>query len=70
MQDLQPPSNKSELNSFLRICNVYGLVVPHSVCLSALLNKMLKKGDPRTFDTLTQKEHDAIATYRIRRYQQ
>lgn len=64
--NLKSPRNETGLKLFLRLCNVYRRIVPNLAFKAAPLNGKLKKGEERTFDTLTTKEYEAFATLRNR----
>lgn len=60
--DLSPRGNLAEPKLFLGWYNVYRQFVPIFTAIAALLNEELKKGQPRTFHTPTQEEHDTLVT--------
>lgn len=48
-RDIRTPTNISGLNSFLELCNVYGLV-PIFLEIDATLNAKLKRGHTKSFE--------------------
>lgn len=49
LHQAQPPTNKTQLRSFLGLCNVYRRFIDDFAKLAHPLNKLLKKGAPDSF---------------------
>ena len=49
LRDAKPPSSKTELRSFLGMCNVYRRFISEFTNWARPLNKLLKKGEPDQF---------------------
>jgi hypothetical protein len=56
------PSTRTELRSFLGMCNVYRRFLPVFARISSPLTDMLKKGEPDTFVELTNARQEAFST--------
>jgi transposase InsO family protein len=54
------PQTRTELRSFLGMCNVYRKFVPHFAKKAAPLTELLKKGQPTEFDQLSQDQAQAF----------
>ena len=50
LRDAKPPSSKTELRSFLGMCNVYRRFIAEFTNWARPLNKLLKKGEPDQFE--------------------
>jgi len=59
LRQAEPPKNKTQLRSFLGLCNVYRRFIDDFTGLAHPLNKLLKKGTPDTF-TLDAEQRDAF----------
>lgn len=59
VEQFKPLRTTTDIRSFLGLCNVFRRFVPNFSRVAAPLNKKLKKGQPSTFDELTQEEHGA-----------
>ena len=55
------PSTRTELRSFLGMCNVYRKFVSGFAKIAAPLTDMLRKGEPDTFDDLTEAQAHAFS---------
>ena len=60
VQELHPPKTVTQLRSFLGLCNVYRRFVPNFARIAHPLNAMLKKGEPKSFETLRPDAEDAF----------
>jgi hypothetical protein len=64
LKQAQHPTNKTELRSFLGMCNVYRKFVPQFSKIATPLTELLRKGQPDTFDSLTEEQIKAFDTLR------
>ena len=46
----KPPTNKTQVRSFLGLCNVYWQFIDKFTSRANPLNQLLKKGEPESFD--------------------
>lgn len=60
----KPPTNQTEIRSFLGLCNVYRRFVKNFARIAAPLNKKLHKDKPKYFGPLDEEELQAFATLR------
>lgn len=56
LRNAQPPTNLTELRSFLGMCNVYRRFVPGFARVAAPLSRKTRKGEPTEWETLTDEE--------------
>ena len=61
----RPPTNITELRSFLGMCNVYRRFVPNFARVAAPLTRLTGKGMPQEFETLTDEEFEALKKWTI-----
>jgi transposase InsO family protein len=64
LEQAHHPRTRTELRSFLGMCNVYRKFVPQFAKLAAPLTELLKKGQPDTFDHLTDAQVQAFDSLR------
>ena len=55
-----PPTNQTELRSFIGMCNVYRRFIKNFARIAAPLNRKLEKNQPFTFGTITGTDYEAF----------
>jgi RNase H-like domain found in reverse transcriptase len=60
------PKTQTEVRSFLGLCNVYRIFVPHFSAIAAPLNALLSKGTPPTLGSLSPAAIEAFNSLRER----
>jgi len=58
------PQTRTELRSFLGMCNVYRRFVPHFAKKASPLTELLKKGQPSEYDDFTEEQAEAFDALR------
>ena len=62
LKEAKPPTTKSELRSFLGLCNVYKRFIENFAVLAHPLNQLLRKNSPDTFE-LNDEQLKAFRTF-------
>jgi hypothetical protein len=64
IEKAQHPTTRTQLRSFLGMCNVYRKFVPSFAKIASPLTDLLKKGQPDTYNELTEEQANAFLLLR------